>query len=364
MRTIDYITYNDVFGGIYQSQVIDVVEFLNQKFSVDIRLIAFVPFRLWREQKKLIKEAYSNTRVYPVFGLKNIRLAAQMLKRSQEAAICRGPLAVKLARKYYRKIIYDARAAVGAEAKEYNVGGIKEVNDLLKEAERFALRNADGFIAVSTKMKDYWKSELNIESPNNLFVIPCTLTSKVGTTDFSNKHNENNWVNVVYAGGTGPWQSFERVVELFDKAMSSQRHLRLYFLTREHSAIDRIQTKYAGRVERKWLKHTEVAGFLENCDYGILIRDDNWTNRVASPVKFAEYLHAGLQVLISENLGDFSEVVEQEGLGIIVGDTIPELKVQVEGGRLKAREYCRNNFFKEAPSNVKQYQKLIQFLNE
>jgi hypothetical protein len=36
---------------------------------------------------------------------------------------------------------------------------------------------------------------------------------------------------------------------------------------------------------------------------------------VASPVKFAEYLMGGLQILISPRLGDYSDLVDKYNLG-------------------------------------------------
>ncbi len=54
------------------------------------------------------------------------------------------------------------------------------------------------------------------------------------------------------------------------------------------------------------------------CDYGLLLREKSITNKVASPVKFAEYLYAGLRVLISPEIGDYSEMVSYYNLGHVV----------------------------------------------
>ena len=75
--------------------------------------------------------------------------------------------------------------------------------------------------------------------------------------------------------------------------------------------------KFPKQVSRKWLKHEEVTNFLLACDWGILIREQSVTNKVASPTKFAEYLSAGLPVIISENLGDYTEFVKNNDCGII-----------------------------------------------
>jgi glycosyltransferase involved in cell wall biosynthesis len=41
-------------------------------------------------------------------------------------------------------------------------------------------------------------------------------------------------------------------------------------------------------------------------------------NRVASPVKFAEYLHAGLPVVLTRGIGDASGWVREHGLGVVL----------------------------------------------
>ena len=51
-----------------------------------------------------------------------------------------------------------------------------------------------------------------------------------------------------------------------------------------------------------------------------MYRDQSTTNRVAAPTKFAEYLSAGLKVLISKDLGDYSSFVLKHNCGTIIHD--------------------------------------------
>ena len=62
-----FLTYNDNFGGIYKSQVIDVCIFLEKEFNVKVKLVAFVSLRNYVAQKKSIKANYSNSLVVPMF---------------------------------------------------------------------------------------------------------------------------------------------------------------------------------------------------------------------------------------------------------------------------------------------------------
>ncbi len=359
-KQIHYITYNDIYNGIYQSQVIDVVDFLNQNFEVEVSLISFVPARLWLEQRKVIKSKYPKAKVYPILGSVSNWKRTQLLFNfisKKAAAICRGPLAFMIANSCYKKTIYDGRAAVGAEVKEYDVTGSKELDQLFIDAEIFSVTNANFFISVSQQLINYWQNELKINIPKEkVVVIPCTLSS---VAQISKKNREDNNIRVVYSGGTGPWQSFGKVVRLLDDLMLQQGNVEVLFLTKLNKEIESLQEKHPNRCIQKWVNHDEVYNELSSCDYGILLREDKVTNKVASPVKFAEYLNAGLSVLISSNIGDFSQFVLANNCGIIVGDNIPTLDKIGQKEKIAFQKICQQNFTKEVVKS--QYLKVVEF---
>lgn len=363
MKQIHYITYNDTYSGIYQSQVIDVVSYLNSSFDVSVVLVAFVPLRLWKSQKKIIKLELPSAKVFPILGsLKEVERSSLFLKliKNKNVGICRGPLAFMIAQNNFNKIVYDGRAAVEAEVTEYNVTDSNELDQLFIKAEDIAINNANYFISVSHKLIEYWEGKLNRKIPRLQYsVIPCTLTSHKEVK--ANNVTSTEKIRVVYSGGTGAWQSFEKVVDLLDELMSKQNNIEALFLTRENEFLSELINKYPSRCARKWLKHDEVFNELSSCDYGILIREDKVTNRVASPVKFAEYLNAGLKVLISPNIGDFSEFTLKHNCGIIVSNEISNLGKPSWEDKLKAKELCKEYYLKGSKNNKAGYEKLLMF---
>jgi len=56
-------------------------------------------------------------------------------------------------------------------------------------------------------------------------------------------------------------------------------------------------------------------------DFGLLFRKDEVVNRVASPTKFSEYALCGLPIIISDNIGDFSDYIRSSGYGYVIRDT-------------------------------------------
>jgi glycosyltransferase involved in cell wall biosynthesis len=87
----------------------------------------------------------------------------------------------------------------------------------------------------------------------------------------------------------------------------------------------------------------EINAFLNAADFGIILRDDVATNRVASPTKLGEYLLAGLPVLASDHIGDYSAFIRENGLGVVVKNTVEELVAAADRCRFSAGDRARNS---------------------
>jgi glycosyltransferase involved in cell wall biosynthesis len=72
-------------------------------------------------------------------------------------------------------------------------------------------------------------------------------------------------------------------------------------------------------VKQIWLNADDVPEAIGAADYGLLLREPTITNRVAAPVKFAEYLACGLPVICSECIGDYPDFLKAHGAGIVLG---------------------------------------------
>lgn len=81
----------------------------------------------------------------------------------------------------------------------------------------------------------------------------------------------------------------------------------------------------------------EVAKILPAADMGLLLREPNPVNAVASPVKFAEYLACGLSVLVTDGIGDYSDIVRHEGLGGVVNIREDDDKLSQDLSRIVQR---------------------------
>ncbi len=129
---IFYLTVNEAPSGIFSSQVIDVVKFLNKNFETEARLLAFISLRGYFANRKRIKNELPNAIVLPMYPkMQNWKKNKFLLSLfcsiyKPEKIIARSVIATKLAlairdKNKGIKVIYDGRGAIEAEWREYKV---------------------------------------------------------------------------------------------------------------------------------------------------------------------------------------------------------------------------------------------------
>lgn len=376
-----YLTYADPPSGVYSSQVNDVCNHLNKNLRANIRLVAFISMRDFSKNKLKIKKEVPEAIVLPMLPKANywkfsvLVLTVVCLILGEKKVIARGVLAcnVALGAKnlgVIKKLCYDGRGAIAAEWEEYKVAPYKNLINTIGELEKNAVLKTDFRISVSSKLIDYWKWRFDYNS-NNHVVIPCTLNSDFkpslpSTIEVNNIRNEMGFSEddliLVYSGSTAGWQSFGILYDFLSPFLKENKRNKVLFLSGEDKNIKKMIVDFPDQVTCKWVEHKNVQQVLSACDYGILIREKSTTNKVASPTKFAEYLSAGLKVLISEEIGDYSDFVISNDCGQLINASS---KIKIEkissSDKQKMVELVNTHFTKASQNN--NYNKLLTFLN-
>lgn len=242
--------------------------------------------------------------------------------------IARSVMASKLAllmrnNKNCDRFVYDGRGAIAAEWHEYKVVTDEQLLKAISVYEKEVILEADFRIAVSNALIDLWKHSYTY-SKNDHVVIPCTLNSdfenvKISREKISEKRQQLNLNETdtvyVYSGSVAGWQSFDILFSFIEPILKKSGDNKIVFFSPQNSNLDQLQKLFPAQVIRKHLNSDQVAQYLIVGDFGLLIREDSVTNQVASPVKFAEYLACGLKVIISQKLGDYTELAEQKNWG-------------------------------------------------
>lgn len=332
-----FLTYNDSFSGIYKSQVIDVCSFLEKELGVKTTLVAFVSARNYFQQRTLIKAACGGAWVLPMFPKvrfwkRNAGMLKMVCSSLKEKTIwARGPFACNLALELKGKgavneVLFDARGAYLAELTEYDVVGDELVNKDIARLEEAALSGAAAQLAVSHHLQAWWKKQYAF-TPTNCEVIPCTLSESFlaelpPEEEINKKRAQLGFVSqdivLVYSGSSAGWQSFNLVDEYLYALMKNNERMKLLFLSNHIPQQARVFTEFKNRITASWVKPNEVRNLLLAADHGLVVREKSITNEVSSPVKFAEYLSCGLNITISEGIGDFTDFVRENGCGSVV----------------------------------------------
>lgn len=351
-----YLTYNDEPSGIYYSQVIDVCKYVKTGLNQDIRLIAIISLRQFFKNRRKIKSRLADAIVIPMFPKAgnwkyNILILKLIISKSaSRKIISRGIFATHLAlklksNKRASEVIFDARGAYKAEFGEF-LNKIVSIKDSISELERNALQQSDYKLAISHKLVRYWQREYGYAGEKHV-VIPCTLADyhqKRLNDGIELKRSKlkisDNEIILVYAGSMAGWQSIDLMDDFFMIHLKVIPDLKIMLLAQLDLNSLKSFKAFPGRVIKKWVKAEEVHSYLSIADYGLLLREASLTNEVASPTKFAEYLNAGLKIIVSDNVGDFSGFVQLHNAGVVYSKSDPVLNLiqttAAEKKRMKA----------------------------
>jgi glycosyltransferase involved in cell wall biosynthesis len=194
----------------------------------------------------------------------------------------------------------------------------------LADNESALIEAADGVVFVSKSMGSHYFEKYAIHSEHAV-TIPCCAEDNPPDPKARERIRGELGLNgrhvVGYLGSSEGYQLPEIMCSIF-KAISREAE-GAFFLVISHDAEVFEKSLRANGVEAQdyhivGVRHAEVSNYLAAMDVGLLLRDDSPVNRVAFPTKFAEYCAAGVPVVSTPFVGDVTEIVQSEDLGLVV----------------------------------------------
>ena len=227
------------------------------------------------------------------------------------------------------KIIYDIRGAGEDEKDKPSLWDkIKKGRSELRKKTLLSI--SDCIICVSNMLKQYVQEKYSLAKNKRIEVIYGAAEKESFFFDqdlrenIRNKLNLNGKIVLLYSGHLDkPWQIPEKIFQLFEQLANIIQNLRLIMLTPDIKIADSYARKYKINKDHIILKtasYKELNKFLNCADFSLLLRENKLVNNVASPTKFAEYILSGLPVIITESLGDYSEMVREKNFGVTILD--------------------------------------------
>lgn len=221
--------------------------------------------------------------------------------------------------------IYDIRGDLSDETKAVGTNSLKAKIYIF--LEKIAIAASSKISVVSSALKK--KISERMWTTKTIFTIP----SCIDYSKFSGYEEEiflerekmgfsNNDVVLLYSGGLSYYQKVPEMLELWRKLYADCDDVKFILLTNSdpHSLPSNVMglEKFGSALQVHSLPREELFSVLCIADIAFLLRDDRDLNRVASPVKFAEYIASGLAVVGSPNIGDVSGDIEYNMLGLLI----------------------------------------------
>ena len=259
------------------------------------------------------------------------RFAARMARREGVDVLharAHIPMAMALlARRWSSpKLIFDIR---GLMAEEYSDAGVWRKNStpfrVVKAVERAGIRRADQVVVLTKKMRDWLVAEDKKPSAQ-IEVIPCCVDvnrfEQLRAAELNNARGRERRFEIVYAGSVTGLYLLEEMARFF-LALRSMRPEAFFRVLTVSSAVEgaAVLRRVGVRDEDFWIgavEPSEVPVHLLKAGLGISFRKPTFSQMAASPTKIPEYLAIGLPLVCNAGIGDMDEMIEREGVGIVL----------------------------------------------
>lgn len=415
-----FIAYDGILTqSVFDSQILTPLEIIRKKHGARCHLVAYENiqsyFKRFSELRKKKEEVEKKTGIKCLFlpripGFKGLRLSGALLpslvkakgilSRNEPAIIhSRGAkgasIGVRLKRHFpLAKVIFDARDSEPEQyVSEFLKGRRFDLKNLPKEMgalydklsvhERFASVDSDHVFTQSQELKKALKKKYGV--PDNKFTV---FPNSVSLNSFGFHEQERRAVRkelgiedrfvLIYCGTVHPYQLPEEGVLFFKKLLEYAPDSFFLAITFSPEKVTELLRK-AGIMEKDYkvtkVRYTEVSKYLNAGDAGILFRVQNEYSKTSSPVKFPEYLSAGLYILTLTGIGDATAFVGSHQAGLVLENTdertleqgarkLAQLKDRIQSSEEKLRisNLAARHFSQEAQieEKFKCYQRLLE----
>ncbi|GHT14506.1 hypothetical protein FACS189426_20920 [Bacteroidia bacterium] len=260
---------------------------------------------------------------YPVFKYKNAFSLLSHLKKNKDILYIWTPDLLSVWESFlskfflHKKIICWLQGILPEESYMRNNSKIRFY--ALSLLEKYALKMTDKQIFVSETMRNFYENKYKIKFKDYI-IIPCISELKYNSKIQKFKNS------FVYIGGLSVWQCFDKILYIFSQIQSLIPDAILHIITPEVEKAKDMSSSLLKHTDNVSIYHVSernlLSDILSHFEYGFLIRENNAVNKVASPIKFAEYLSCGVNVIMTNSIPHFAELLKANKVGIILDETL------------------------------------------
>ncbi len=205
---------------------------------------------------------------------------------------------------------------------------------LARWSERYCLLHADAIVTTSQKFsQQVWEIPYIANSPQKDFVIAvpnCADTDKFAFNPQAGEINRQQlgWQGrtvLIFSGAVQSWIGFDQTLAFFKLLKQFDPSAYVAFLA--YGDLDSLRQKIAAENISpadycvRTVPSAEMPFYLSAAHLGISFIKNK---EIASPVKFGEFLAAGLPVIINPGVGDTERIIKQYQAGLVIDPANPE----------------------------------------
>jgi len=230
------------------------------------------------------------------------------------------------------RFLFDPR---GLFVDEYiYAGALREGRGRLKFArwlERRLYAAADATVVLSGPFRDHLLSRGDLAcllDPASVSLIPDRVDFarfRDAGRDRAAGRADRGWDGAVvgaYVASSAPWHRLDESLRVMRGVMAARPDVRFVVATYPSTARARALAEEAGvpvdRVDFVTAPVADVPGILTSADFAIMFEARHLIREVCAPVKFSEYVAAGLPVVANDGIGDVSGWIRERRLGLLV----------------------------------------------
>lgn len=335
-----------VWKTVTQSQVFNWIKIISE-YGITTDCISLTGNKLSKKEvvdiENQLNGRFYQRSVYPMllndiymvfvlvsFYFKNIKKADKLIFQTRITKIGNAFQIVKILPR--SKMIYEARGA----ALEENIF-VKKGKQTVKSrftsywlgvCEKRLISNSDAVICVSNALKDYFIKKYSIINEEKFKVFPGAADNSLFFYDSNIREIYRKKLGIapdetviIYSGKLSmKWEIPDIVFSILAKMSRQESKIKFLILTPDHEIANEQISKNGIETQSIVMESglKEVNNYLNASDIGLLLRENILMNNVASPTKFSEYILAGLPVLISEGILDFSQIVSKTNFGFVL----------------------------------------------
>ena len=221
---------------------------------------------------------------------------------------------------------------VGFWADERVDGQLWRANGLLyktaKRCERWFFAEADAVVTLT------WASVPQIRSWLGCRDVPIEVIPTCVEVDrFDQRPVRPGGPHVVWSGSVTTWYRFDLV-----SRVAAAIGWPLTVLTRQPDVAQARRAVAGYPAVVRSVSPEQIPDHLYAGDIGLCLITSSFSNLASAPTRFAEYLAAGMPVLVTTGVGDLEALVEDHGVGAVLRGEGAEALAQAAESLLELRD--------------------------